>query len=89
LGVLFRTTTITRQRKELLILLTPQVLANNQTPVALQEPSESTREILDESVLKTQAGSDKMKHRIIDPLFRTNALPLLLSPAPGANLEEQ
>ena len=69
LGVLFRTTTVTRERKELVILLTPQVLANIQAQIPLDDPGEETRKILDESVLKHEAGSDKMKHRLlISPL---------------------
>ncbi len=83
LGVLFRNTTVTRERKELLILLTPQVLANIQTSVALQDPGRVTRQVLDESVLKTEAGRDVMKHRMIDQLYPTNTFPAILAPPPG------
>jgi len=89
LGVLFRSSTVTKQRKELLILLTPQVISNIQTPVPLMDPRELTREVLDESVLKTEAGGDKMKHRIIDPLYRTNSAPVLIPPAAEPKTFEQ
>ena len=82
LGTLFRNTTVTRERKELLILLTPQVLANLQSPIALQDPGRVTREVLDQSVLKTQAGTDVMKHRLIDSLYPTNDPPPHVAPPP-------
>ena len=99
LGVLFRTSTTTRERKELLILLTPHVLANVQTLTPLEDPTTVTREILDESILKSQRVGDITKRRLLDPLFQTNAPALRLdqtnSPAlrldaaPGAAPDHQ
>src|SRR5262249_36990564 len=49
LGAAFRTTTIARDRKELLILLTPQVLENSQSKVPLENPNDVLRDELDGS----------------------------------------
>lgn len=78
MGALFRSTSVTRQRKELLILLTPQVLANVQTPVPLLDPAETTRKVLIESGFHSEAGDDYLKQRLLSPIFGTNA--------PGTNL---
>ena len=75
MGALFRSSSVTRQRKELLILLTPQVLANVQTPVELQDPGELTRKIMDESVFKLRTDNDPMKDRLLGPIMPTNAPP--------------
>jgi len=48
LGAAFRSTKITKERKELLIFLTPQILANNnQDPVPLTDPANALREQID------------------------------------------
>jgi type II secretory pathway component GspD/PulD (secretin) len=86
-GALFRTSTVIRQRKELLILLTPQVLSNVQTPVALQDPVEVTKEVLDESVFKAMDRKDKMKNRLLNPLFPTNAPPVRTMSGPELKTE--
>ncbi len=87
MGALFRTTTTSRQRKELLILLTPQVLSNIQTPVALQDPVEVTRQVLDESVFKSMERTDKMKNRLLSPLFPTNTPPVRTISGPETKSE--
>ena len=61
---------------KLLILLTPQVLSNVQTPVAIQDPVNVTRQVLDESVFKSMERTDKMKNRLLSPLFPTNTPPV-------------
>jgi type II secretory pathway component GspD/PulD (secretin) len=85
LGALFRSTTINHQRKELLILLTPQVLANLQAPVPLQDPDKVTREQLDGSIFKNGLDKDPAKRRMLDPLFPTNAPPLRGFPQGATN----
>ena len=72
LGALFRSTTINKQRKELLILLTPQVIVNNQTPVPLQDPYKITQEQLQQSIFRDGMKKDSMQKRLLDPLFQTN-----------------
>ena len=73
LGAVFRSTSVIRQREELLILLTPQVLANIQTAVPLEDPTDVTRKLLDHSVFKDQKENDKTQRRLVEPLFPTNA----------------
>jgi general secretion pathway protein D len=75
LGAVFRTTSVIRQRQELLILLTPQILANVQEPVALENAAEVTRRQLDQSIFKDQKDYDQTQQRLMRPLFQTNKPP--------------
>jgi general secretion pathway protein D len=68
LGALFRTTSTTRNRKELLILLTPQILSNSLEPAVPRSIDEVTRENLDRSRIKDQKR-DELQKEILEPLY--------------------
>ena len=74
LGVLFRSSTMIHQRKELLILLTPQVLENPQTPVALRTPNGVTREELDGTGFRSFLSGDETQRRLLAPLYPEKAI---------------
>jgi type II secretion system protein D len=83
LGAMFRSTSVTRERKELLILLTPQVLENGQNATPLQDPDEVTREQIDGTGFKSLMKGDAMQRRLVEPLYSTNApLRRVRPPAP-------
>ena len=69
LGRLFRSTKINRDRKELLILLTPQVLSNDRTNGIVRNIQDVTREHLDRSRIKDEIKRDPLQRQILDPLF--------------------
>ncbi|MBM3847561.1 MAG: hypothetical protein FJ405_14915, partial [Verrucomicrobia bacterium] len=75
LGHLFRTTKTTRDRKELLILLTPQVLSNERSMGLIRTPEEVTKEQLGNSALQNQLRPDELQKQILDPIMppSTNA----------------
>jgi type II secretory pathway component GspD/PulD (secretin) len=81
LGVLFRTSTTIRNRTELLILLTPQVLANNQIPTTLQDPVKVTRGEMEHSILRDKLDRDDLQKRLLDTHFPTNS-PVLRRDSP-------
>ncbi len=68
LGALFRSSTSTRNRKELLILLTPQVLVNTTELAIPRSVDEVTRENLDRSRIKDQKR-DELQKEILEPLY--------------------
>ena len=74
LGVLFRSSSMVHQRKELLILLTPQVLENPQTPIALRSPDAVTREELDGTGFRSFLRGDETQRRLLGPLYPTNTV---------------
>ena len=87
LGALFRTTSTKRERKELLILLTPQVLVNNQSPVPLRDPDDVLRQQLDSSSFKPLMKQGEMQRRLLDPLYPTNPPPrrnIIITPSSPA-----
>jgi general secretion pathway protein D len=71
IGSLFRSTKTARDRKELLILLTPQVLVNepNLAISRTMSPHEMTREHLDKSRIKDEIKRDALQQQLLDPLF--------------------
>lgn len=69
LGRLFRTTKINRDRKELLILLSPQVLSNEPTPGVVRSMDEMTKDQLSRSRIKEEIKRDALQHQLLDPLF--------------------
>ena len=81
LGALFRSSTKKTERRELLIMLTPQVLtSNHDQPARILDIGSSSRDMLDRSTLRDTKQNDEMKNRLIDPLYpngrnlgRTNA----------------
>ena len=82
LGAMFRSTSVTRERKELLILLTPQVLENVQNPTQLQDPNVVTREQIDGTGFKSLLKGDEMQRRLVEPMYSTNAPLRRIKPAP-------
>ncbi len=89
LGAMFRSTTVSRERKELLILLTPQVLENGQNPTALQDPDTVTRQQIDGTGFKSLLKGDEMQRRLIEPLYPTNPPPHRATPPPVRNLKTE
>ena len=85
LGALFRSTTSTRGRKELLILLTPQVLVNPTTPGELRPYDDVTRENLDRSHNIKDQNRDELQKEILEPLYpeMRDQAPTAKPPGPG------
>jgi type II secretion system protein D len=79
LGVLFRKHTKIADRKELLILLTPQVLLQGDESFVPTTPAAMTREQLNRSQLKEQFKQDNFRKQLIRPLFPED------EPAPNGN----
>jgi type II secretory pathway component GspD/PulD (secretin) len=69
LGVLFRSKTKSSDRKELLILLTPQVLLSSGQIARMSDPSSITREQLDRSEIRSQFNRDELQRQLLEPLF--------------------
>ncbi|HTD87054.1 MAG TPA: secretin N-terminal domain-containing protein [Candidatus Binatia bacterium] len=87
LGYLFRSTHKVMDRKELLILLTPQVLVN------VRSVDTITDKELRESSLQDQFQKDSFKERLLNPLLRrpvpnTNGLPSLPPSNPAAPFQK-
>ena len=84
LGALFRSSTTTRERKELLILLTPQVLNNTQTPVPLQDPDRVLRDQVNSSpTFRNLMKGGELQRRLLEPIYPTNA-PIRVVPGKGS-----
>lgn len=75
LGALFRSTHTSRDRKELLILLTPQVLSNPQAAVPLLDLEKITKEQLNNSTFKDSTKRDRLQKQLMDPIWPTNEPP--------------
>jgi type II secretory pathway component GspD/PulD (secretin) len=69
LGALFRTTHNSRERRELLILLTPQVLVNPLEAGRVRTLDEVTRDNLDRSRIKDEIQRDQLQQQLLDPLY--------------------
>jgi type II secretion system protein D len=76
-GNLFRSSRRIMDRKELLILLTPQVLVNVRSVAHTMDVDAMTDKQLRESTLQDQFQKDEFKERLLEPLLR--------SPAPSTN----
>jgi type II secretion system protein D len=76
-GNLFRSNRKVMDRKELLILLTPQVLVNVRNVAQMSDLDSMTDKHLRESTLQDQFQKDAFKERLLNPLLR--------KPAPNAN----
>ena len=73
LGALFRTSTFKRDRKELLILLTPVVMENYQAKVKLADPDAVLRQEIDGSPdIRGIMKQGDLQKRILEPLYQTN-----------------
>lgn len=75
LGAAFRSTKISREKKELLIFLTPQILANNQNPVPLNDPVEATREQLERSRINPELKRNEFNQPTLERIFPPPAPP--------------
>jgi type II secretion system protein D len=70
LGVLFRSKSKVADRKELLILLTPQVLVNTgNDDSTIMDPKTMTQDQLERSSIKDQFQSDPFRDRLLQPLY--------------------
>jgi type II secretion system protein D len=69
LGYLFRSNRNRQERRELLILLTPQVLAKSELASKVFDPREVTDEQLRNSRIKDEIKRDKVQKQILDPVF--------------------
>jgi len=70
LGAAFRSTKITKERKELLIFLTPQILANNnQDPVPLTDPANALREQIERSRISPELKRNEFNQPVLEPIF--------------------
>ncbi len=72
LGALFRTSTTKRERKELLIMLTPIVMENSQIKVKLSDPDDVIRRELNDANFRPLMKQGEMQQRLLDPLYQTN-----------------
>jgi type II secretion system protein D len=69
LGVLFRSKSRVTSRKELLILLTPQVLLSGAERPRVEDISDMTRKQLENSTLKDEIRRDGYRDKLLEPLF--------------------
>jgi type II secretory pathway component GspD/PulD (secretin) len=69
LGAAFRSTKVTKEKRELLIFLTPTIMANNQGPVPLNDPLDATRDQLDRSRLNDELRRNDFNKPLLDPIF--------------------
>ena len=82
LGAAFRTTTVTKEKRELLIFLTPTILANNQTVVPLTDPNEAMRDQLERSRLNDEIKRNDFNKPLLEPIFPPPVVPPPVNP-PG------
>jgi type II secretory pathway component GspD/PulD (secretin) len=75
LGSAFRSTKISKERRELLIFLTPQILASLQDPVPLTDPAEATREQLERSRINQQLKRNEFNQPTLERIFPPPAPP--------------
>ena len=69
LGLLFQSKTKSKARKELLIVLTPQVLLKGVGEGTTLDAGAFTEKELNASDLKDQIKRDRLQHRILDPIY--------------------
>jgi type II secretory pathway component GspD/PulD (secretin) len=69
IGALFRSTTGTKDRKELLVLLTPQIMVNPRELGSVRTADDLTREHLDQSQWKDIPRQDALQKQLLEPLF--------------------
>jgi general secretion pathway protein D len=81
LGSAFRSTKISKERRELLIFLTPQILASHEGTVPLTTPEDATREQLERSRLNEQIKRNDFNKPVLEPLFPSPATPGTRKPA--------
>jgi len=69
LGALFRSHKKIEDRKELLIILTPQVLVKAEVIAQTRDASAVTREQLDRATINEEFNRDPLQRQILDPLY--------------------
>lgn len=69
IGAMFRKSHNTRERKELLILLTPQILGGSLEEGTVKDMQKVTREQLDRSRIQDEIKRDDLQKQLLDPLF--------------------
>jgi type II secretory pathway component GspD/PulD (secretin) len=69
LGMLFRSAKNAKDRKELIILLTPQIIAATDTNAVRLTPTKVTQDQLQRSTIKDEIQRDKLQKQLLDPLF--------------------
>jgi type II secretion system protein D len=84
LGVLFRSKSKNKVRKELLVILTPQILLKGEGEGKTLDAGGFTEQELRSSTIKGQLQRDPLQRRVLDPLLppETNAVPSTVPP-PG------
>ena len=75
LGAAFRSTKITKEKRELLIFLTPTIMASSQAVVPLTDPHEPTRLQLERSRLNEELKRNEFNKPLLDPIFPSPATP--------------
>jgi type II secretory pathway component GspD/PulD (secretin) len=69
LGALFRSSRSTSDRKELLIILTPQLLSNNtNTVTGVSSMQQVTKDQLRRSTIKDEIRRDKLQQEVLEPI---------------------
>jgi len=85
LGVLFRSKTKIESRKELLILLTPQVLLMGNEEAKTIDLDTMTRQQLERSTLRDEIHHDKYRQQLLEPLYPKGLTPLAPPGKPEPN----
>ncbi len=83
LGVLFRSTHKSEDRKELLIVLTPQVLVKGTDVGITREAISVTREQLDRSTMSEEFRQDGLQRQMLDPLYPSSGTNITRTPRPA------
>ena len=81
LGAAFRSTKITKEKRELLIFLTPTIMAGSQAVVPLTDPTEATREQIERSRLNEELKRNDFNKPLLDPIFLPSATPPPIGPS--------
>jgi len=80
LGAAFRSTKITKEKRELLIFLTPTIMASSQGVVPLTDPNEPTRLQLERSRINEELKRNEFNKPLLEPIFPTPAVPPATGP---------
>ncbi len=75
LGVLFRSKSKNKTRKELLVVLTPQILLKGEGQGRSLDAKTFTDEELQQSTIKGQIQRDALQHRVLDPIIPPDPAP--------------
>ncbi|MCD6339598.1 MAG: hypothetical protein J7M29_09505, partial [Verrucomicrobia bacterium] len=75
LGALFRSRVGRKDRKELLIVLTPQILVKGEGEGVMYKVEDVTRSQFNQSTIQQELGRDKLQKRLIEPLSQEHTQP--------------